>query len=52
MTAKAAYQFNRYEAYGTIILMLLLLTGVLSYVILPPIEWLNSWIINLFGLMQ
>ena len=45
-----AWRFARIEPYGFVILLVLLLTGVLGYVLLPPIAALMQLIAALFGL--
>jgi len=45
---KTAYQFNRLEPYGFVILIVLMLLGVLSKVIGPPVMWLSKAILALF----
>jgi Zn-dependent protease len=45
-----AWRFARIEPYGFIILLVLLLTGVLGYLLLPPIAALMQLIAALFGL--
>jgi Zn-dependent protease len=47
---KMAWQFAQFERYSFIIVVLLMLTGVLSYVISPPITFFMQWIFTLFGL--
>jgi len=45
-----AYQYSRLENYGLIILLLLLVTGALSWLILPPVLSLKGIIDSIFGL--
>ncbi len=45
---KTAYQFNRLERYGFVILIVLMIAGVLSKVIGPPVKWLSMAILTLF----
>lgn len=45
---KTAYQFNRLERYGFMILIVLMIAGVLSKVIGPPVKWLSMAILALF----
>jgi Zn-dependent protease len=45
-----AWRFARIEPYGFVILLALLLTGVLGYVLMPPIAALMQLIAALFGL--
>ncbi len=45
---KIAYQFNRLERYGFIILIVLMIAGLLSKVLLPPVQWLFKAILALF----
>lgn len=40
--------YSRIEPYGVWILLALLVTGVLAYVIFPPIQWLIHWITAIF----
>jgi Zn-dependent protease len=45
---KTAYQFNRLERYGFLILIVLMVAGVLSKIISPPVQWLSKAILTLF----
>lgn len=45
---KTAYRFNQLERYGFIILIVLMIAGVLSKIISPPIQWLSRAILALF----
>jgi Zn-dependent protease len=46
---KQAYEFEKLEPYGFIILILLLVSGVASYVILPPVNFIVSLLVPGFG---
>lgn len=48
---RIALQVSRIEPFGFIILVILMFSGVLSWIISPIIELLASWIMALFGLM-
>ncbi len=45
---KYAYQLERLEPYGFIILLILLLSGVISYIIVPPIMFIQSLLLLQF----
>lgn len=45
---KTAYQFNRLERYGFVILIVLMIAGLLAKVISPPVKWLSMAILTLF----
>lgn len=47
---RVMYKYNMIEPYSFIILIILLLTGALSFVMGPPVLFLITWIGNLFGL--
>jgi Zn-dependent protease len=47
---RLAYQFSFIEPYSFIILILLIFTGVLSYVLSPPVYFFLFFISNIFGL--
>lgn len=49
LSGRAAYQFARMEPYSLLILLILLLTGVLSFVLGPPVTFLIYWISQIFG---
>lgn len=49
LPGRAAYQFERIAPYSLLILLILLLTGALSYVLGPPIMFLVYWISQIFG---
>jgi hypothetical protein len=44
----AAYELEKLEPYGFIILMLLVFTGAVSYVIIPPVRFIETLL--LYGL--
>lgn len=50
LPAKAAYKFAELERYGMLILMLLIFTGLFSYIIMPFIQATTLFIITIFGL--
>ena len=43
-----AYQLERLEPYGFIILLILLLSGVISYIIIPPIMFIQNILLGQF----
>ncbi len=43
-----AYQLERLEPYGFIILLILLLSGVISYIIIPPIMFIQNLLLGQF----
>lgn len=45
-----AYQMSRFEAYGLIVVAVLIFTGVLGAIMGPPIRMLSRLIFTLFGL--
>lgn len=47
---RTAYYVNQVEPYSFFILVLLIFTGVLNYVMVPPVFFLIGWIGSLFGL--
>lgn len=47
---RAAHGYERLEPFGIWILLGLLMLGILSYVLWPPIQLLMHWILDLFGL--
>lgn len=47
---RIAYRVNQLEPYGFIVLIILLFTGVLSFIMMPPIYFLVDGIGDLFGL--
>jgi Zn-dependent protease len=52
LPGRAAWYINRFEPYFFLVIILLMITGFFSYIISPPIFFLNSWIISIFGLPQ
>lgn len=50
LSGKWAWYFYRFEPYGFFVLLLLMFTGLLSYVIVPPIIFFISLIAGVFGL--
>jgi Zn-dependent protease len=48
---RVAYQFNKLEPWGFFILLALLATGLLSYVLLPAVNYLRQLFLLWFGLM-
>jgi Zn-dependent protease len=47
---KMAWQLSKIEPYMFIIIVILMITGLLSHIIVPPVLFLTSWITSLFGL--
>ncbi|MES2218220.1 MAG: site-2 protease family protein [Pseudomonadota bacterium] len=52
LPGRAAWYVNRFEPYMFIIIVLLMLTGIFSYIISPPIIFLSACITSIFGLPQ
>lgn len=50
LPARSAYFFSRLEPYGFIILVILLMTGMLTKVMSPLINWVMTGIVYAFGL--
>lgn len=46
----AAHAYEKIEAFGIWILLGLLVLGVLSFILWPPVQLLVNWILNLFAL--
>lgn len=46
LSPKQAYQFDKLEPYGFIILILLLMTGVVGYLILPPSQFIEALLLG------
>lgn len=46
-----AWYFYHIERYGFFILLILMFTGILNYIIFPPIEFLTQAVAGLFGLI-
>ncbi|MBI4964904.1 MAG: site-2 protease family protein [Desulfomonile tiedjei] len=44
-----AYEYEKLQPYGFIILMLLIFTGVINYVIMPPIEFVTRLLLSGLG---
>jgi len=44
-----AYQWERLEPYGFIILLLLLMTGALNYIIVPPVQLITGILLGRIG---
>lgn len=47
---RAAYSYSQIEPYGFFILLLLMVTGILFYIMAPPVFFLINLIGNMFGL--
>lgn len=50
LPGRTAWYFYRIEPYGFIILIILMMSGILSYIIAPPIYLIMQGIAGLFGL--
>jgi Zn-dependent proteases len=50
LPSRLAYRLGQLEPYGFFILLILLVTGILGYLIYPPISGLQSLLYNLVGL--
>jgi Zn-dependent protease len=46
---RQAYEFEKLQPYGFIILILLIFTGVLNYVIMPPINFVTRLLLSGLG---
>lgn len=51
LPGKLAWYFYHLERYGFFILLILMFTGILNYILFPPIGFLINAIAGLFGLM-
>ncbi len=51
LPGKMAWYFYHLERYGFFILLILMFTGILNYILLPPIIFLSNAIAGIFGLM-
>lgn len=51
LPGKMAWYFYHLERYGFFILIILMFTGILNYILLPPIIFLSNAIAGIFGLM-
>ena len=49
LSPRMAFYYNRIEPYGFWILIVLLVTGVLSQILVPPLQWVVSWFYSLMG---
>ena len=45
-----AWKFGRIEQYGLIILLLLMVSGILGKIMLPPVAMVQNMIYRMFGL--
>jgi Zn-dependent protease len=52
MPGRAAWYINRSEPYIFLVIILLMVTGVFSHIISPPIFFQSNWITSIFGLPQ
>lgn len=50
LPGRYGWYFYKFEPYGFLILILLMLSGFLSYIMNPPIEFFTDWIEYLFRL--
>lgn len=50
LRGRIAWQFAQLERYSFLIIILLVMTGALSFIIAPPIIMLKGWIFTVFGL--
>lgn len=49
LSPRIAFYYNRIEPYGFWILIILLATGVLSQILMPPLQWVVSWFYSLMN---
>lgn len=52
LKGRIAIAYSRIEQFGFWILLALIFTGVLSYIMLPPLHFLQGLILNLFGMSR
>lgn len=50
ISGRLSYTIVRLEQYGIFIFIILLVSGVISFVLAPPVYWLINWITALYGL--
>lgn len=50
VSGRASYHLMKLEYYGFFILVALLATGILSYILMPPVIWMINAIAYLFGI--
>jgi Zn-dependent protease len=50
LPARVAHAYEKIEAFGVWILLALLVLGILTALLWPPIQWLSRWIMDLFHL--
>ncbi len=50
LPGRMGWNMSRIEPYGFLIVVLLLISGILSYLIMPVMSLLNGWIVLLFNL--
>lgn len=51
LPGKMAWSMMKLEPYSFLILILLMMSGMLSFIIAPPIMFLSQWIARMFGLL-
>lgn len=49
LSPRIAFYYNRIEPYGFWILLILLATGVLSQILMPPLQFLVAWFYHLMS---
>ncbi|NKB46464.1 MAG: site-2 protease family protein [Legionellales bacterium] len=49
LPARYAYLYNKIEPFGFLILLVLLVTGLLKYLLIPPVYFLSKFISQLVG---
>lgn len=47
---RMAWHFQHVERYGFIILLVLMLTNILNFILIPPIIFLSNGVANMFGI--
>ena len=50
LSDRAAWQYNRIEPYGLLVILVLLGTGALGYILVPPVQLLRTFMFTMFGL--
>lgn len=51
LPGRLAYQYNKIENFGFIILIALLATGILNKILMPMVATVAGWIVGIFGLV-
>jgi Zn-dependent protease len=48
---RMAWHFDHLERYGFLILIILMLTNILNFILIPPIAFLTNFILAVFGIL-